>query len=738
MNSKRRRHHYVPVWYQRRFLTNGQISLYYLNLHPFKKLADGKQIKLKEIYRWGPRNCFCKKDLYTTRAFGERNDEIEKFLFGQIDDAGAKAINALVDQDFNLLSKLFSVVFEYLDAQKLRTPKGLDWIKSNYFQLSHIELMLEMQQLRTMHCTMWVEGVMEIVSAEESDVKFIISDHPVTIYNPACPPVSKTCTYPNDPPTAWLASQTLFPLDINHCFILTNLEYALDPNGVNPTTTRTNPRYFATTLTRWDAIIRTRKLKPEEVCAINYIVKTRARRYIASCQLEWLYPEENISNRKWEELGAVLLPPKDGLWKFGGEIYVGGKNGKLLWYQDEFGRRFTSRENRNDPFRKYTIKSKNRILFNAIIDIFEFSKGKDWDDFRREINDEKVKKLYKVIGSLWNPDTEIMSLLPKPDDKISAFYCGTTDPRVVPITVLGYSLYVDRIIMLSPFINPRTMKEEHSPVNSPSQYKYETIKNVHLIMQIMPLIEAEIVEMIPDPCDFNPFLRKRIYGMAKARLKGRGPTAEDIEQGTTLMRDDFHRFLLTLPPDHLKKHFRKAMPHLPNADLEKVIEYAQKVRLADPFAPLQPPTPGKDGGQLNISHMGGNLEMALYLAQITGSYVYTDLKFRWREIQSAILKRPKESDKDPWFSLAKALSGFQFLVYLAQDPDFFIHIREQRIFKEFRKLLRDACVSIRNLRDPEAASYMATKLAKSFIRMDIRSEWDVIDKEYDKLSGNQP
>ena len=173
------------------------------------------------------------------------------------------------------MHKYFQYIFEYIDAQKLRTPKGLDWIRSNYFQLTKDELLLEMQFLRTMHCTMWVEGVMEIVSAENSDIKFIISDHPVTIYNYACSSDSEQCQYPNDPLTAWKSSQTIFPLDMNHCLILTNLEYAEKPDEVEPTSGRTNPRFFSQTVTRWDTVIRERKLKSEEVCAINYIIKKR-------------------------------------------------------------------------------------------------------------------------------------------------------------------------------------------------------------------------------------------------------------------------------------------------------------------------------------------------------------------------------------------------------------------------------------------------------------------------------
>jgi hypothetical protein len=33
---------------------------------------------------------------------------------------------------------------------------------------------------------------------------------------------------------------------------------------------------------------------------------------------------------EWAELKKVLLPPEDNLWQYGGEIYVGNKDGKYL------------------------------------------------------------------------------------------------------------------------------------------------------------------------------------------------------------------------------------------------------------------------------------------------------------------------------------------------------------------------------------------------------------------------
>jgi hypothetical protein len=123
----------------------------------------------------------------------------------------------------------FQTFFEFLDIQKIRTPKGLDWLKAQYPALSQNELMLEMQGIRMLHCTIWVGGVREIVSAEDSDIKFITSDHPVTIYNHAVPPTDQACAYPLDPGISLRGSQTIYPMDRDHCLILTNLEYAKDP-----------------------------------------------------------------------------------------------------------------------------------------------------------------------------------------------------------------------------------------------------------------------------------------------------------------------------------------------------------------------------------------------------------------------------------------------------------------------------------------------------------------------------
>ena len=332
-----RNNHYVPQWYQRGFLTSESNELVYLDLSPdTKKLPDGRVITMNSRSSRPTSKCFCQRDVYTTFFGDDINDGIERILFGQIDDSGARAICSYIDNDPRGWHEHFTQLFTYISSQKIRTPKGLDWINCHYANLNQNDLMKEMEAIRNLHCTLWTEGVREIVSAESSTVKFIISDHPVTVYNYACAPNNEQCKYPNDPSIQFKGTQTLFPLNQNYCLILTNLEYAQDPKNQNPLEKRTNAQYERDSVVRTDAFIRKRRLKNNEVSAINFILKSRSRRYIAASKEEWLYPEKAITHG-WHELNMITLPSDNELFGFGGELFVGHKDGGV-YYQDAFGR----------------------------------------------------------------------------------------------------------------------------------------------------------------------------------------------------------------------------------------------------------------------------------------------------------------------------------------------------------------------------------------------------------------
>lgn len=662
------RNHYVPQWYQRRFLKDSKTPLYYLDLNPARTiLLSGEQAGPPALQRNSPRNCFWGQDLYTTVFGSLQNDEIERFLFGAIDNDGANALRAVVGGDLRQIHDLFQRFFEYLDAQKIRTPKGLDWIRSNYPQLDQLELMLEMQHLRQMHCTMWLEAVREIVSAEDSDVKFLISDDPVTIYHPDCPPGSSNCTYPNDPDIALRGSQTLFPLDKDHCLILTNLEYANDMNRADLLEPRENARHFGRTIARIDAWIRTRKLAAQDVVAINHILKSRARRFIAATEEAWLYPETTAST-DWKTNGQILLPPKNELWHFGGEIYIGYTDGRSD-YQDAYGRTSRSHEYLHKdapktepephdgcpcgsgktygdccrdmapddrmPWNVYSIRERNLMFMHAIGSILEFDKGKSWEDVRRELSDDQVRQIHEAYASLWPKDTNIAELLPRPDERVSrAVYIGLIDPRTIAVSVVGWAQYFDQIVVLNPFLNEAFIRPEYSPIESPAQYKEQTIKNVALLESLVPLIHAGIVHLVPDPMEFNDTFREMVWKTAKERVGNIRPTAEDLHVAKELGKDDLKRMIGRLPDESLRRQLRLSSPELEGAKLDEAVKYIRAEHARDPLALIQPVKPGKDGGQLQ-QFRSTNFELALFLAQLTGAAIYTDQKSTTNDLLAA-------------------------------------------------------------------------------------------------------
>jgi hypothetical protein len=664
-----RDNHYVPQWYQEGFFEPRRKSLAYVDMTPDQKiLADGRVIIQNGAWNNTPTSrAFFQTDLYSTIFGTSVNDEIERRLFGDIDGRGSKAVRAFIGTDEREWHQHFQTFFEYLDIQKIRTPKGLDWLKAQYPALSQNELMFEMQGIRMLHCTIWVGGVREIVSAEDAAVKFITSEHPVTIYNHAVPPTDEACAYPLDPGIALRGSQTIYPMDRDHCLILTNLEYAKDPNTV-PLQKKTFARNYRQSITKIDSFIRERKLTAQQVAEINFIIKKRARRYIGGGRTEWLYPERTVT-QQWSELRKTLMPPELGLLEFGGEIFVKYESGDVH-YQDEFGRTEKPREflikkppdkplrpsdycgcGRGKSFKECcqskpealrpawnekSIRERNLMLQNGIVNVLELESGKDWVQIRRELTDEKIGKIYNLYEGLWPLETDLLALLPKPDGEARAIYTGSIHPSSITDFALAAPLYFGELIVAHPFVHPGIMKKERSPTGNPKSYRQEFLKTILFFLNVMPLVDLALVNLIPDPCDFDFHLREQMMSMARARAPRFDPKDDSRLQKT--MEEDTRRDIMLMPPDAMRRQLRKLKPDLSEEEVEASMRASVRMREDDPLAVLQEGSfeGGKGSGQMNMFKLIPNFEMTMYLAQATGACIVTDSPFRWSEVQGAI------------------------------------------------------------------------------------------------------
>ena len=665
----------MPQWYQKAFWEPKKTTLSYLNLMPDQfTRSDGSVGQKRALHNAPPARAFVERDLYSTFFGTAVNDEIEIKLFGDIDSRGAIAVRAYADGDPTECHRSFQSLFEYIDIQKLRTPKGLAWLRSQYPALNQNQLMMEMQAVRMMNCTIWTEGVREIVSAENCDLKFIISDHPVTVFNASAPPGAALCEYPLEPGIELKGTQTIFPLSREKCLILTNLEYAQDPS-CDLLSKRTFARRFRSSMVRTDAFIRTRELSTQEVERINKVIRTRAHQFVAAGKAEWI-PEPIVDENEWKKIVDVLSPPPNQLIGFGGELFAKYDSGHVH-YQDEFGRTEKEPEylkkvppvdikardacgcgapksyaeccarrpaHLRPAWDRMSIRERNLVLFHGIADILDFQPDRYWNDIRKSMTDEKIKQIYSLYAASWPLETDLLSLLPKPAGAARAVYTGMLHPNKIYETALGSALMFDEIFIQHPFINARTLQDEFNPVKNPASYRQEILKAVLFFMQVMPLVEAGLVNLIPDPCDFDYHLREQTMHLAESRWQALRPLLEDDSGLRELAEEEHRRTMLQLSEDGHRKSVRQWSPELDEDEVEHMVEYLQQMREQDLYTVLQEGAhlDTDDVAQLSTFKLAPNFEMAAYIAQATGAAIITDHPIRWKEILLAMSFRSEK------------------------------------------------------------------------------------------------
>jgi hypothetical protein len=359
-----KRNHYVPEWYQRRFMLAGQGTYWYLDLRPEQVVQNGHRFTRRALLPWGPASCFAEDDLYTTKWGVEENVDIERFFFGRVDTEGKSAVEFFSEFQFDdpRQEAAYHGLMNYMSVQKLRTPKGLGWLSSLPEGKDRNQRLLLLQGIQNIYCATWSECVWLIADATKSPTKFIISDHPVTVYNRAFFPGSEWCRGFNDPDIRMVATHTCFPLSIEKILILTNLAWIRNPYQ-NERKFRPNPRLFRNTIFNLQDIQKYRSLEEREVLEINYITKKRALRHIAGAEREWLYPEKYLPSIHWNKFGqGFLLMPEPREIHMGGEVYIGYNGGGSEGW-NEYGQRPWQKGFKDD--KRFAEESKALYRFQA-------------------------------------------------------------------------------------------------------------------------------------------------------------------------------------------------------------------------------------------------------------------------------------------------------------------------------------------------------------------------------------
>lgn len=148
-----------------------------------------------------------------------------------------------------------------------------------------------------------------------------------------------------------------------------------------------------------------RFLSEQEVKEINFVIKSRAYRYIAAAKEAWLYPEKDISKSDWSRFGhGYLFMPDPRPIHWGGEIFWGNHNGGG-GAMDEYGRSpwdpDYSKETRSGSEHESLSRFKGEFarLFGPYrrgrsFPVMEIEKERDSDEYHQHLLDleKRIKK----------------------------------------------------------------------------------------------------------------------------------------------------------------------------------------------------------------------------------------------------------------------------------------------------------------------------------------------------------
>ncbi len=180
-----------------------------------------------------------------------------------------------------------------------------------------------------------------------------------------------------------------------------------------------------------------------------------------------------------------------------------------------------------------------------------------------------------------------------------------------------------------------------SPTGNPKFYRQEFLKTILFFLNVMPLVNLSLINLIPDPCDFDFHLREQMMSMAQARAPQFDP--KDDPRLRKTIEEDTRRGIMLMWAGAMRRRIRQLNPNLEEEEVEGVVKASVRMREHDPLGVLQEGSleGGKDGGQMNMCKLSPNFEITMYLAQATGACIVTDSPFRWREVQGAVRQRYK-------------------------------------------------------------------------------------------------
>ena len=205
-------------------------------------------------------------------------------------------------------------------------------------------------------------------------------------------------------------------------------------------------------------------------------------------------------------------------------------------------------------------------------------------------------------------------------------------------------------------------------------------------------------------------------------------TGEEGTRGQALALDDFVRLMLRRSDGRLRQDMQAANPGISLESLERMVAAAKQELADDPLALLQPIGGGGDGGEFQILR-GINLELALFVAHLTGAAIYTDERGSWRQLHEHTSAASETGGRSRWAPLSEKLTSLTLAFEANSEINWEIRSAGKlgRVRRIFRQIWSTMLMQGEGAGVEAAAMRLATVLERASERAGV--EWDACDAE---------
>ncbi len=385
-----------------------------------------------------------------------------------------------------------------------------------------------------------------------------------------------------------------------------------------------------------------------------------------------------------------------------------------------------------------SIRGRNLLFVNKIAEALQLdSNTHSLKNYKSAFTKGAVIKIHEALMQVWPPDIDIYNILKNTSSDVSGLYIGDYEPEYILKGLVRHSIYSNKLLVLDPFIYPISVRDKFNPILTPEQYRTQTLKNVNFWFSLLPWIEAGIVEVIRTPADFDHKLNWESMKQQQQKFEENEELRKALDESVRELKERhldkkaFQLQLLSAPNKHLEKLFNESGLEKNGLTSEGFISFIEQQRESDPN--FLEPLGGKESGQMHIFSSGGSYNIARLTANLTDSYLVTDLYSKWKEIE---IDRESANDRNEgWTPFAKAFQNLELKFLNNLSLEHALILRKENRLESLRGFLRKVWKSARTADQFSEAN--AKLLAEELIEETIKAEeeWKQIDRNLIKWFG---